>query len=246
MNFKKNIWLCFIIFHQNFNSPIPVNQGGTSTTSFTPYAVLSSGTTATGTIQSIASVGTAGQGLCGNGSSALPTFNTIQSVKFIKTLTASASSTLTFTSSDITSTYKSYLIIINAIVPSTSASMNMDWSTNNGSTYLNTNYRCGFNYHAYSLTAYSNTNSTTTCPISNAGSTQICAVIVIQGLAGPAAATGPCYYGQSMYFDGAATLQATELFGINTGSANVNNIKFSLSAGNMSSGTISLYGCTLS
>lgn len=245
MNLKKISWLFLIIFHQNFNSPIPVNQGGTSTTSFTPYAVLCTGTTATGAIQSIASVGTTGQGLCGNGSSALPTFKTVQAVKFITTLTASASSTLTFTSSNITSTYSSYIIIIDAIVPSTSASMNMDWSTNNGSTYLSTNYLCGFNYHTYNSNAYSNTNSTSTCPISNAGSTQICAIIVIQGLAG-AASTGPCYYGQSMYFNGAATLQATELFGINTGSPNVNNIKFSLSAGNMSSGTISLYGCILS
>ncbi len=245
MNRYKFLALFLFIFHKNYNSPVPVNQGGSNTTNFIPYAVICSGTTTTGTLQSVASAGTSGQGLIGNGSSTFPTFKTIQALKFIRTLTASASSTLTFTSSDITSTYSSYFIIINAIVPSTSASMNMDWSTNNGSSYLNTNFLCGLNYHASSSAVYSNTNSTTTCPISNAGSTQICAILCIQGLAGTAA-TGPSYYGQSMYFNAVPTLQATELFGLNTGSANVNNIKFSLSAGTMTSGTISLYGCTTS
>ena len=51
-----------------------VAGGGTGDTSFTAYAVICGGTTSTGALQSIASVGTSGQVLTSNGASALPTF----------------------------------------------------------------------------------------------------------------------------------------------------------------------------
>jgi hypothetical protein len=54
--------------------PITVAEGGTGDASFTPYAVLTGGTTSTGPIQSIASVGTSGEVLTSNGAGALPTF----------------------------------------------------------------------------------------------------------------------------------------------------------------------------
>ena len=53
---------------------VTVAQGGTGKTSFTVYAVVCGGTTTTGALQSIASVGTAGQVLTSNGAGALPTF----------------------------------------------------------------------------------------------------------------------------------------------------------------------------
>ncbi len=49
-----------------------VAHGGTGDTSLTPYAVLTGGTTSTGAVQSIASVGTAGQVLTSNGAGLLP------------------------------------------------------------------------------------------------------------------------------------------------------------------------------
>lgn len=51
-----------------------VAGGGTGVTSNTSYAVLCGGTTSTNPVQSIASVGTAGQVLTSNGAGALPTF----------------------------------------------------------------------------------------------------------------------------------------------------------------------------
>lgn len=50
-----------------------VGNGGTGVASTTAYAVLCGGTTSTGALQSIASVGTAGQALMSNGAGALPT-----------------------------------------------------------------------------------------------------------------------------------------------------------------------------
>lgn len=53
-----------------------VAGGGTGATSFTAYAVICGGTTSTGSLQSVASVGTSGQVLTSNGAGALPTFQT--------------------------------------------------------------------------------------------------------------------------------------------------------------------------
>lgn len=53
---------------------VPVSDGGTGASSFTAYAVICGGTTSTGALQSVASVGSAGQVLTSNGAGALPTF----------------------------------------------------------------------------------------------------------------------------------------------------------------------------
>lgn len=60
----------------NSQNPIQVAFGGTGVNTLTTYAVICGGTTSTGAIQSIASVGTANQALTSNGASALPTFQT--------------------------------------------------------------------------------------------------------------------------------------------------------------------------
>ena len=52
----------------------PVPGGGTGKTSFTPYAVITGGTTSTGALQNVVGVGTAGQVLTSNGASALPSW----------------------------------------------------------------------------------------------------------------------------------------------------------------------------
>lgn len=55
-------------------NPLTVSNGGFGVSSNTAYAVLTGGTTSTNPVQSIASVGSAGQTLESNGASALPTF----------------------------------------------------------------------------------------------------------------------------------------------------------------------------
>jgi hypothetical protein len=52
----------------------PVPSGGTGKTSFTPYAVITGGTTSTGPLQNVVGVGTSGQVLTSNGASALPSW----------------------------------------------------------------------------------------------------------------------------------------------------------------------------
>jgi len=57
-------------------NPLPVSSGGTGRATATAYAVVCGGTTATGALQSVASVGTTGQVLTSNGVGALPTMQT--------------------------------------------------------------------------------------------------------------------------------------------------------------------------
>ncbi len=58
-------------------STVPVANGGTSVNSFTTYALIAGGTTSTGALQSLASVGASGQVLTSNGAGALPTFQNV-------------------------------------------------------------------------------------------------------------------------------------------------------------------------
>ena len=56
----------------NSNIPVEVSKGGTANTTFTAYALITAGTTATGAFQNVVGVGTAGQVLVSAGASALP------------------------------------------------------------------------------------------------------------------------------------------------------------------------------
>lgn len=51
-----------------------VANGGTGVTSFTPYAVITGGTTSTGPVQQVSGLGSSGQVLTSNGAAALPTW----------------------------------------------------------------------------------------------------------------------------------------------------------------------------
>ena len=101
---------------------VPVTDGGTGLSSATAYAVLCGGTTSTGAFQSVSSVGTAGQVLTSNGAGALPTFQTPAgssgALVFIDSATASSSASLGFTSG-LSSTYDSYLILLEGLTPAT-------------------------------------------------------------------------------------------------------------------------------
>ena len=67
-------WATSFIDTLTLTNPLTVENGGRGSTSSTPYAVQCGGTIATGSIQSIVSVGAAGQVLTSNGAGALPTF----------------------------------------------------------------------------------------------------------------------------------------------------------------------------
>lgn len=79
------------------SSALPVSSGGTGVTSATAYAVLCGGTTSTGALQSVASVGTSGQVLTSNGAGALPTFKTLNTLSTVPTVQTFTSGSGTYT-----------------------------------------------------------------------------------------------------------------------------------------------------
>lgn len=231
------IIISFIVVSKLHTSPISVVCGGTSRTSVTAYAVLCGGTFDAGALQ-VASPGASGRYLLSNGAGALPTFQTLSfsitnSVTLFQTQTASSSSSLVF----LVFIDGSSLILVtfNALVPSTSAVLNMDFSTDSGSTYISSGYTSGYLSHSYNSATLSNTTSTTTCPLGGSTSTVVSGYVLINISA--SGGSGIAYLGQGMY---GTTGIFTELFGVNL-TGNINAIKFSMSAGTISSGTISVY-----
>lgn len=57
-----------------------VPGGGSGNTSFTPYTLITAGTTATGALQNVASVGSANQVLVSNGAAALPSWSNVSAL----------------------------------------------------------------------------------------------------------------------------------------------------------------------
>lgn len=121
--------------------PLPTAQGGTGLTSTTAYAVLCGGTTSTGNLQSIASVGTTGQVLTSNGAGALPTFQNPATQ---------------------TSATKGWLYSkLSAGVPQLSASFNVTSITDNGTGDFTVNWSTAFSTADYCAVAgYNRANDT--------------------------------------------------------------------------------------
>jgi hypothetical protein len=225
----------------NTSNPVTVAQGGTGDASVTAYAVLCGGTTSTGVVQSVSGVGTSGQILTSNGASALPTWQAAAAGywNLITTLTASSSGSLAFTSSNITG-YSSYAIIIRGINNSAgSATLNMDWSTNNGSGYLGSGYTSGNLNNSYNSTTLANVNSTSTNPLTPSITNTSVPLNGILFLSLPASAVAS-FNGQIFTQD--TTSVYISCYGSNSGTTTINNVKFSYSTGNITSGTLSLYG----
>jgi len=76
---------------------LAVSRGGIGSGSATAYAVICGGTTSTGALQSVASVGTSGQVLTSNGAGALPTFQDPSAGSFTITTQVFTSGSGTYT-----------------------------------------------------------------------------------------------------------------------------------------------------
>lgn len=221
-----------------------VAGGGTGNTSATAYAVLCGGTSSTAAHQSVASVGSAGQILASNGAGALPTFQNAAGLGaswvLLHTLTASNSASLAFTSTYITTTYQVYMVVFQGLLAAQANNeVTLNWSTDNGSTYINSNIASGINASLYNSATLSNNNSATKVLIGETVGTTF-------GLNGYALLYNLAGQGASVPIMQSFTSQANQnVFGsayMTSTTPNVNNIKLTFSAGNIASGTMSLYG----
>ena len=152
----------------------------------------------------------------------------------LSTQTASASSSLSFTSL-ITSAYSSYQLIFSNLVLSSGVNLFLQISTNNGSSYISSGYTSGLLFNAYNANTFSNTNSATGALIIN--STNLGAgYLYLFNLQNGAnfQAQGVVNFGTTG--EGSATLTSYNA------TASVNAIQIIPASGTITTGTFSLYG----
>jgi len=156
---------------------------------------------------------------------------------FIAKQTASSSARLTFTSIPV---YSNYFFTFESMSPS-SATVNMliRTSTNNGSSYDATGYKSGVNYSIYNTNVYVNANTTTgflVAPVTT-GDTH-CANYYIMQTQSNNYIKG---FGECQLYTGVDQAFGTG-GGINTDYTAVNAFQIIMSSGNISTGTVCLYG----
>lgn len=235
-----------------------VAGGGTGVTSNTAYAVLCGGTTATGAIQSIAGVGSAGEVLTSNGAGALPTFQAAGGggdYTLISTATASSSASISFT--DLSSTYHKYVIDISNLQPVTDdVLMQIRTSTNNGSSYDS-----GASDYGWVVLVNEFISTSALTDTGDDADTRIGTFLPSGNLMGNAANEISSYTIELMnpsaatyfqlYFHGVVTNMDGLRYNVSgAGSrltaADVDAIQFTMSTGNISTGTFKLYGISAS
>lgn len=226
----------------------PVIEGGTGIMSTTPYSVLCAGSTSTGSFQQVSGFGSTGNVLTSSGTG-LPTWQSatgsIGSWVLIQTQNVSSVTSVPFVTG-FDGTYVSYALLISNMLMGTTASINMTFSINGGSTYLSSGYVAAVNTIRAlpsSSTAWTNTNSIINAPLAasfnpSAGSFPYQAIIYLNGLGNVMNTT---WYGNGTYF---VIDTADSFYGAFAGllaTTSVNALSIQTSAGTFSA-SISLYG----
>lgn len=162
--------------------------------------------------------------------------------KLIQSQTASNVASLNFTTG-ITSVYSVYVIILDGLIPITTAQdLQMQVSTNGGSTYINTGYQSGTIRASYNSTTLVNAANITTSVNLTGG---------VNSAGVGASGTIFCYNlnnGNTNAFMGMVSWQGATFIGVGwsgatgPGTTTVNAMQFTFTSGNIASGTVSLYG----
>lgn len=234
-------------------SPQPVIEGGTGISSATSYAPVCGGTTTTGAFQS-ASSGQSNSGyvLTSNGTSALPTWQAAPgggggNLVLIQNQTFPAASNVPHVdfTSGISGTYNTYLFAISFVAPQTAGdNIDLQFSSNGGSTWINSGYTAGCNYTTgYTSATLNNANSTSSfiLTVNNyqfpayGGNGTIWLFDITSG-------NIPTINGFVSYTYSSAVQGAAAFSGGSCSTTNINAFRFIASTGNITSGSFSLYG----
>lgn len=226
----------------------PVPGGGTGKTSFTPYAVITGGTTSTGALQNVVGVGAAGQVLTSNGAGALPTWQAGGggggNLVLISSQTISSPvSSIAFTG--ITG-YRYYQVQINDLNLSATGAVYLEYSSDNGATYdTNPNYLtigyCGFS-NGPSVFADTNTFFTIHRNLTSGSTVPFSTTTNFYGFDQAAINYSSIIQSCSSYSGISPGQELYNLYYNNT--VVVNAIKYLPASGNFTGGTFKLYGVT--
>lgn len=239
-NFYCIVFSLLLLFNIH-PSPVSVSDGGTGGTGSQAYSIFIGGTTATNPIQALFP-GISGQILTSNGAGVSPSWTKNNGFILLKTLTAATSPNFTFTSTDFSTAFSVFMIVVEGVDPTgIGVFMRAQWSTDNGSSYLSSNYNAGLLSLTAASTTITNTNSTTFIPLSLGSSGHHSAIFFLFGMNGSFASnTGPLLIGWS--FSQFVPVTYAMIFARISGNPNVNNMQIFESSGNIGTGKAFLYG----
>lgn len=162
--------------------------------------------------------------------------------KVIQSQTASASSSIDFTTG-INGTYGKYVIEITNVVLSTTTTLQCLVSTNGGSSYVTTNYLWAGTFSASGAAATPNTyneDDNSACFPINQNSYQYINASV--NLRAPVATTKPTVEVVSTWHNNSSDTRHGSWGGINTGIGDIDAVQFLPASGTITSGIFTLYG----
>jgi len=173
-------------------------------------------------------------------------FNSPRRLCIISTQTASASASLSFTSK-ISSNFTTYYVKVRNLIAATNVTnLLLTFSTDNGSNYLSTNYKYAFrtvnSSAGTSTTSSDSASSIIVCDTCSSTSTRPINVDIMFYNLNDSTYCCKCV-NHAAFYNSSASAVVQVGGGMNTGTTAVNAIKFAMSSGNITSGTITLYGC---
>lgn len=225
--------------------PVPVAKGGQGNASLTAYAPICGGTTTTGAVQSIASVGAAKQVLTSNGAGMLPTMQAQDFVLLGSDSISSSTASVEFT--DLSADYFAYKFIIQNAKPVTDGvNLSIRLSTDNGATFISSasayTYRTTLYTTAYADSSASSTFMSFTLNSGNdatLGFTQA-EIILLNPMR---AATYTTFVGTLGYTNSTSSTWVNAIACGYRANAEANNaIQFLYNSGNISAMQIRMYG----
>jgi len=232
---------------------LDVSHGGTNNTTFTAYSVICAGTTSTGTFQNVSGVGSSTNVLTSNGAGALPTWQALaggtSGLTKIVSITASNQASVDF-DSHFSSSYNVYLFTFTNVIPVTNATfLYSRVGTGATPTWTATGYywsslgiigsRQGEFAQNDSQAVLSQNASTHYIPNTNGG---ISGYLYIHGPNNSSQFING--NGRFAYLDTGSTFAYTNIANFFNSAANYTSIQFYFNTGNVSSGTICMYGVT--
>jgi len=222
--------------------PIIVTSGGTGLTTLTANNVILGNGTAT---PNFIAPSTSGNILTSNGTTWASTAPASSgALILITTLTASSSSSLVIDNTMITSTYNNYMFVLTDISASAGADFSVEYSTDNNSTVLSSGYLGAVSGQNSSGGTQDGASLTTKIKIGNG-----LASTASHGLSGTAFFYNPLgttkrkvFVSSTGFFNNTGDFTQWIAHCTNTSTAAITALRFSMSTGTITSGTIKLYG----
>jgi hypothetical protein len=223
----------------NLAVPVTVTDGGTGNTSATVHTLpVNEGTSA----QAQVAVGAIGQYVGSQGSIADPVMLSGPRT-LLATLTASSSATL----SDVThftSAYNEYVIVFENVIPATGA-VSCEIQVHSGGSFQATSYLSALNIFTGTTTVQ--TAATTFLPCSQTAALPLTSALGVSGefeIYGPVSTTtsNKQWRAKFTHFNSGGVIVGGDMAGFWNSTAAIDGIQILMSSGNITSGTVKIYG----